>query len=105
MPKIAIGIKLVIGAGALFTLAAVGGLPVHDFWFDVVLLMFFSGLVGGMPEPDSDMSVPRWAYTWFYRSSHLWVSQATAYFLHQTKWTTIRDGVEETTSHSSSKQS
>jgi len=95
--------KLLLGIGMVFIAAAVGGLPIHDFWFDVVLFQFASGIVGGAPEPDTQLSFPRFLYTWFYRTAHLWVSAATAYFLHQTKWSTIHaDGAEET--HTTSSQ-
>lgn len=79
-----------IGAFLFFT-AAMTGMPVHDVWFDFVLFMVFSSIVGGMPEPDTGLSLPRFFYTWAYRSGHLMVSSATAYFLHQKKWDAISD--------------
>lgn len=86
--------KLIVGAILVFSVAAVEGLPIHDPWFDLVLFSFSSGIVGGMPEPDTQLSLPRFLYTWAYRTAHLWVSAATAYFIHQNKWTSIHDGVE-----------
>jgi hypothetical protein len=97
IPAIAKG--LTVGA-AVFIGAAVAGLPVHDIWFDYVLFIIASGIVGGMPEPDTSLSGWRFLYTWAYRSGHLLVASGTAYFLHQNKWSTIRDGVEESGSNS-----
>ena len=56
------------------------GMPIHDIWFDYVLFMVASALIGGMPEPDTQLSLPRFLYTWAFRSGHLLVASATAYF-------------------------
>lgn len=98
-PAIAKG--LLLGA-ALFTGAAVAGAPIHDIWFDYVLFMIASAIIGGMPEPDVNLPFWKFMYLWIFRSGHLLVASATAYFLHQNKWSTIRDGVEESGSSSSS---
>ena len=89
--------KLLLGIGAIFTVAAIGGLPIHDFWFDLVLFQFAAGIVGGEPEPDTQLTGWKFAYTWYYRTTHLWVAAATTYFSHQTQWSTLRDGVEQST--------
>ena len=91
LAKLAPLAKLTAGALAIFVVAGVAGLPIHDIWFDYVLFMVASALVGGAPEPDTDLSIPRFCYTWFYRSGHLLVASATAYFLHQRKWEAISD--------------
>ena len=103
IPAIASG--LLTGA-AIFFGAAVAGLPVHDVWFDWVLFFIISAIVGGMPEPDTTLPFWKFMYLWTYRSGHLLVASATAYFLHQNKWQTIRDGVgvEETTISSVTKR-
>lgn len=78
-----------------FVVADLSGLPVHDIWFDYVLFIVFSAAVSGMPEPDTDLPLGKFCYTWLYRSGHLLVASATAYFLHQKKWNAISDGKEE----------
>jgi hypothetical protein len=87
-------VKLTAIAVIFFSAAEVTGMPVHDIWFDYVLFMFASAIVGGMPEPDTNLSLPRFLYTWMYRSGHLIVASATAYFLHQRKWESINAGGE-----------
>lgn len=83
-------------------IAAVGlaGAPVANPWFDMFagyfLLQALNAFVGGAPEPDVFQKIKRnemgWGefwYLWFYRSSHLFLSQATAFFLHPEKWKDI----------------
>jgi hypothetical protein len=79
---------------ATLVLAGIDGFPIHDFWFDCVMFMLISSLVGGMPEPDVTLPFWRFMYLWAFRSGHLLVSAATAYFLHQSKWPAIRAGAE-----------
>lgn len=80
---------------AVFTVAAASGFPVHDIYFDYFLFIAFSAVVSGMPEPDTNLTTQRFLYTWLYRSGHLMVASATAYFLHQRKWSDISAGVEK----------
>lgn len=84
-------IKLSMVGFALFTFASFAELPVHDIWFDYVLFMIASSLVTGMPEPNVDLPLGRFLYTWFYQSGHLLVASATAYFAHQQRWQTVSD--------------
>jgi hypothetical protein len=84
--------KLTMVSVAVISTALVTGMPVHDIWFDYVLFVVISAIVGGMPEPDTDLPTGRFIYTWAYRTGHLMVASATAYFLHQRKWDTISDG-------------
>lgn len=79
---------VLLGAVFLSTVAATG-LPIHDVWFDYVLFIVFSAIIGGMPEPDTDLHGRRFLYTWIYRSGHLLVASATAYFMHKNKWSEI----------------
>lgn len=85
-------IKGVAIGAAIYTGAALAGAPIHDIWFDWILFFIISAVIGGAPEPDSGLTGFSFWYTWFYRSGHLLVASATAYFLHQKKWSTIRDG-------------
>lgn len=92
-------VKLLVGAGSIIAVivgAATQTLPLQDIWFDYVLFIIASAVVGGMPEPDTQLNLPRFMYMWAYRTGHLLVASATAYFIHQQKWPTIRDGVGET---------
>ena len=84
--------KLTLLGFAMFTLATVAGLPVHDIWFDYVLFIVISAIVAGEPEPDSELTGRKFVYTWFYRSTHLLVGSATAYFLHHKSWSVIDEG-------------
>src|SRR5579859_6172602 len=81
--------KAALVGAVLISTVAVAGLPIHDIWFDYVLFIVFSALIGGMPEPDTDLHGKRFFYTWIYRSGHLLVASATAYFMHQKKWPEI----------------
>lgn len=83
-------------AAAFFGLAVATGLPIHDPWFDLVCIMAIGAFVGGEPEPDlwaqvkrGEMTVAEFLYLWFYRSTHLFISAATAYLLHKNKWSQI----------------
>lgn len=108
LAKVVPALKLALGAGAVMAVffgAVTQSLPVQDPWFDYILFIFASAFVSGMPEPDTQLSVPRFAYTWAYRTGHLLVANATAYFIHQQKWSTISEGVETTSSTSVSKRS
>lgn len=89
--KIPTILKLVVYSSIIFSAAAVGDLPVHDPWFDVVLIMWIGSIVNGQPEPDlwGKISVSEFLYLWFYRSSHLFISAATAYLIHKNKWSEI----------------
>lgn len=82
-------IKGVALLAAFFTTAIVTGFPFNDPWFDIVILMGIGSIVGGEPEPDLQLTTRQFLYLWFYRSSHLFISSATAYFLHKNKWDTI----------------
>lgn len=62
------------------------GFPVHDIWFDYVLFLIASSIVAGEPEPDTTLPLAKFFYVWFYRSTHLMVASATAYFIHQKNW-------------------
>ena len=59
---------------ALFSIADLGGLPIHDFWFDFFLLNVLRSLVGGEPPPNHNLPFWKFLYLWFYRSTHLFVS-------------------------------
>lgn len=78
----------------VFTTATWLGFPVHDIWFDYVLFIVASSIVAGEPEPDSVMTRSKFFYTWFYRSTHLMVASATAYFIHQKDWSAISGNME-----------
>jgi hypothetical protein len=83
--------KIATIAAVAVTTAAIAGLPIHDVWFDYALFIVFSSIVSGMPEPDTQLSLPRFIYTWAFRSAHLLVASATAYFIHQKKWEAISE--------------
>jgi hypothetical protein len=104
--KVVPAIKLSLGVAAItaITIGAVTqSMPIQDPWFDYVLFIVASAVVSGMPEPDTQLSLPRFIYTWFYRTGHLLVANATAYFIHQQKWSTISsEGVETAGSSSTS---
>lgn len=82
-------VKASMLAIAIVSTAAVTGLPVHDIWFDYVLFIVASAIIGGMPGPDEDLRGWKFWHTWAYRTGHLLVASATAYFLHQNKWAEI----------------
>lgn len=86
--------KLGLALVLVFSTASFLGFPVHDIWFDYVLFIAISAFVAGEPEPDSQLAGLKFVYTWFYRSSHLLVGSATAYFLHHKSWAAI-DGDKE----------
>lgn len=75
--------------GVLLFTAVETGFPIRDPWFDLVCLMALASIVGGEPEPDLKLNFREFIYLWFYRSSHLMLSVATAYFLHKNKWESI----------------
>jgi hypothetical protein len=82
-------VKIALVGTAVTSGALVMGLPIHDPWFDYVLFIVASALVAGMPEPDTNLSGSKFAYLWLYRSAHLLVASATAYFIHKNKWADI----------------
>lgn len=82
-------LKLGVGSLAIFSTAAVAGLPIHDPFFDIVCFIFIGSIVGGEPEPDLKLPAREFFYLWFYRSSHLFISAATAYMIHKNKWQDI----------------
>lgn len=85
--------KLTLLGFLVFTLADIAGAPVHDIWFDYILFIFLSSIVAGEPEPDANLRGLKFVYTWFYRSTHLMVGSATAYFIHHKSWSDIdKDG-------------
>lgn len=90
MPMIKVG----VGVAAIMIAATEIGVPVptHDPFFYMVAFMLVGSVVGGEPEPDSKLTGPQFWYLWFYRSSHLFISAATAYMLHKNKWGTINGG-------------
>jgi hypothetical protein len=92
--KLPVLTKAALLGAVLISTVAVAGLPVHDIWFDYVLFIVFSALIGGMPEPDTDLQGWRFFYTWIYRSGHLLVASATAYFMHKNKWSEISGKAE-----------
>ena len=79
-------LKFSLISAAIVSTAIATDLPIHDIWFDYVLFIVASAIVGGMPEPDTDLPPRTFAYTWMYRSGHLLVANATAYFMHQKNW-------------------
>jgi hypothetical protein len=93
--KLPIAVKLLTVAAVAYTAAFASGLPVNDIWFDAVLFMVVSSIVGGEPEPDLDLPLRKFLYLWFYRSTHLFVSTATAYFIHKNKWPEISGNKEQ----------
>lgn len=82
-------VKIALVGTGVTSAAFAFGLPIHDPWFDYVLFVFASALVAGMPEPDTNLSGAKFAYLWLYRSAHLLVASATAYFIHKSKWADI----------------
>jgi len=89
--KIPTFLKMVVYSSMVISAAVATGLPVHDPWFDLVLIMWVGSVVNGQPEPDlwGKITVSEFMYLWFYRSSHLFISAATAYLIHKNKWTEI----------------
>ena len=78
------------GLAVMFTaMAAIGEFDFHNIWFDYVLFIVFSAIISGMPEPDTELQGWRFFYTWAYRSGHLMVASATAYFMHNKQWEDI----------------
>ena len=90
-------VKIALVGAAVTSGALLLGMPIHDPWFDYVLFIVGSAVVAGMPEPDTDLSGGKFTYLWFYRTAHLLVASATAYFIHKSKWGDIRghDSPEE----------
>lgn len=75
-------------AGFLFIFQSFSDLPIHDPWFDIVVIgLFFAAFVGGMPDLEEDS--PFW-YVWIYRSSHLLLSMATQFFAHKSAWNSLK---------------
>lgn len=83
LAKLPIAIKLSIAGAAIFVTSAVTGLPVHDFWFNWVLFIIISAIIGGMPPPETELPFWKFMYMWIYRSGHLLVASAAAFLLHQ----------------------
>lgn len=88
-------VKIAVVGAAVTSGALVMGMPIHDPWFDYVLFIVGSGIVAGEPEPDCDLRGWPFAYLWFYRSTHLLVASATAYFIHKNKWGDIGQPKED----------
>lgn len=82
-------VKIALVGAGVTSAAFAFGLPIHDPWFDYVLFVAASGIVAGEPEPDCELKGAPFAYLWFYRSTHLLVASATAYFIHKNKWADI----------------
>ena len=88
-------VKVALVGAAITSGALLLGMPIHDPWFDYVLFIVGSGIVAGEPEPDCELRGWHFAYLWFYRSTHLLVASATAYFIHKNKWAVISEPKED----------
>lgn len=97
-----LGLPLV---GVVAFIEAAPSLPTSNGWFDAfcagVGLTAVGAVVNGEPEPDVLQRVMRgemkWAefyYMWFFRSTHLFISAATAYSIHPNKWKDISGKTE-----------
>lgn len=80
-----------VGAALLFISSTVPGIDIHNIFFDYAVFILISSIVAGAPEPDmmNQLSFREFMYLWYYRSSHLLVASATAYFIHKDKWKDI----------------
>lgn len=92
--------------GILTVLEAAPALPLSNGWFDAFWayqgISLIGAIVSGEPEPDvlekvmrGEMTWTAFYYLWFYRSSHLYISAATAYMIHPNKWGNVSGKTEE----------
>lgn len=86
-------VKLAFVGAALLLVSSVPGIDIHNIFFDYAIFILISSIVAGAPEPDmaTQLSLKEFVYLWFYRSSHLLVASATAYFIHKDKWAAIAE--------------
>lgn len=84
-----------IGAALFLVSSAVPGIDIHNIFFDYAVFILISSIVAGAPEPDmlKQLTFKEFLYLWYYRSSHLLVASATAYFIHKDKWKDIASDV------------
>lgn len=91
--------------GILAVIEAAPALPLSNGWFDAFWayqgISLLGAFVSGEPEPDvlhkvkhGEMTWAEFYYTWFFRSSHLYISAATAYSIHPNKWKDISGKTE-----------
>lgn len=72
--------------------AAFGDLPVHDPWFDILMIyLLFKILTGGMPEPTEKSTD---GYIWAFRSFHMLALIPTRYFANKSFWHAFEDEEE-----------